>query len=178
MHRGHDVRKLILFLTVICTVAGCGGSQFGSTMYPDAVQPGDGVKNDTAILIVANGGSQTINYLQFVHSSLPAINARGINLPPGGIVAVPVPVGTSGLSLSNYALSAAPSGYLSTGASYGYIPVRTPPIDITSPGLYYVATVLPGQQPNYEIKPSSQQIARLKKERPELARLSPANFSW
>jgi hypothetical protein len=31
-----------------------------------------------------------------VHSSLPAINVRGINLLPGGILAIPVPVGTSG----------------------------------------------------------------------------------
>jgi hypothetical protein len=56
--------------------------------------------------------------------------------------------------------------------------VNTPPIDINSPGLYYVATVLPGQQPNYEIKPTGQQIAKLKKERPELARLTPVNFNW
>jgi hypothetical protein len=147
-------------------------------MYPEAVRPGDAVKNDTAVLIVANGGNQTINYLQFVHSSLPAINAGGINLSPGGIVAVPVPIGTSGLSLSNYTSSIAPAGYLPNGSSYGYIPVGTPPIDINSPGLYYVATVLPGQRPNYETKPTSQQIAKLKKERPELARLTPVNFNW
>lgn len=147
-------------------------------MYPDSVRPGDAIKNDTAVLIVGNGGSQTINYLQFVHSSLPAINARGINLPPGGIVAVPVSVGTSSLSLSNYTSPAAPAGYLSNGSSFGYIPVGTPPIDITSPGLYYVATIFPGQRPNYEVKPTNQQIARLKKDRPDLARLTPINFSW
>lgn len=147
-------------------------------MYPDAVRSGEAVRHDAALLIVANGGSQTINYLQFVHSSLPAINARGINLPPGGIVAVPVPVGTSGLSLSNYTSSAAPAGYLPSGASFGYVPVGTPPIDITSPGLYYVATIFPGQRPNYEVKPTTQQIVRLKKERPDLVRLRPVNFSW
>jgi len=175
---GPFVRKAIFFLSIVCMLAGCGGSQGLSTMYPEAVRPGDAVKNDTAVLIVANGGSQTINYLQFVHSSLPAINVRGINLLPGGILAIPVPVGTSGLSLSNYTSSTAPAGYLPSGSSFGYIRVNTPPIDINSPGLYYVATVLPGQQPNYEIKPTGQQIAKLKKERPELARLTPVNFNW
>ena len=171
-------RNLVLFSIAICALAGCGGSQFTSTMYPEAVQPGAAIKNDTAILIVANGGSQTINYLQFVHSSLPAINARDINLPPGGTVAIPVPVGTTGLSLGTYTSLAAPAGYLPNGSSFGYVPVRTPPIDITSPGLYYVATVLPGQRPNYEVRPTSQQIAGLKKQRPELAWLTPINFNW
>lgn len=90
---GASVRKTIFFLSVVCMLAGCGGSQGLSTMYPEAVRPGDAVKNDTAVLVVANGGGQTINYLQFVHSSLPAINARGINLPPGGVLAIPVPSG-------------------------------------------------------------------------------------
>jgi hypothetical protein len=175
---GKFVRHAILFSVVICALAGCGGSQFSSTMYPEAAQPGAAIKNDAAILIVANGGSQTINYLQFVHSSLPAINARDINLPPGGTVAIPVPVGTTGLSLSNYTSLAAPAGYLQNGSSFGYVPVRTPPIDVASPGVYFVATVLPGQRPNYEVRPTSQQIAGLKKQRPELARLTPVNFSW
>jgi hypothetical protein len=171
-------RNAVLFSIAVCALAGCGGSQFSSTMYPEAVQPGAAIKNDAAILIVANGGSQTINYLQFVHSSLPAINAGGINLPPGGTVAIPVPVGTTGLSLSNYTSSASPAGYLQNGSSFGYVPVRTPPIDVVSPGVYFIATVLPGQRPNYEVRPTSQQIAGLKKQRPELAQLTPINFNW
>ena len=71
-------------------------------MYPEAVQAGTAVKGDSAVVLVANGGDQTIDYLQFVHRGFPAINARGITLSPDGIVAIPVPVGTTGLYLSNY----------------------------------------------------------------------------
>jgi hypothetical protein len=60
----------------------------------------------------------------------------------------------------------------------GYIPVRTPPIDINSPGLYYVATILPGKQPNFETKPTAILLARLRKERPEISNLKSVNFSW
>ncbi len=150
----------------------------GSSMYPEALQAGSAIKADTAILLVGNGGTETINYLQFVHSSLPAINAGGISLPPGGIVAVPVPVGTTGLSLSNYTTSGRPGGYLSNGMALGYIPVRTPPLNVDSPGLYYVATIFPGQQHNFEIKPTGTLLSQFRKERPEVLGLKPVNFSW
>lgn len=150
----------------------------GSSMYPEALRAGSAIKADTAILLVGNGGTETINYLQFVHSSLPAINAGGISLPPGGIVAVPVPVGTTGLSLSNYTTSGRPGGYLSNGMALGYIPVRTPPLNVDSPGLYYVATIFPGQQHNFEIKPTGTLLSQFRKERPEVLGLKPVNFSW
>ena len=139
-------------------------------MYPEPLQAGSAIKSDTAIVLVGNSGSEVINYLQFVHSSLPAINASGITLAPGGIVAIPIPVGTSGLSLSNYTISRRPGGYLTNGAAFGYIPVRTPPIDINSPGLYYIATILPDRQPNFETRPTAVLLAKLKKERPEISR--------
>ena len=171
------MRRAALLLIVVATFGGCSSSGL-STMYPDAVQSGSAVKNDTAIVLVANDGSEAINYLQFVHSSLPAINARGINLAPGGIVAIPVPVGTNQLYLSNYTTAARPGGYFTNGSSYGYIRVDTPPFDVRSPGLYYVATIFPGQGRKFEVKPTAQQLAKLKKERPELAGLNPVNFSW
>lgn len=146
-------------------------------MYPDPLQAGSPIKADAAILLVGNGGTETIDYLQFVHSSLPAINARGIRLPPGGIVAVPVPVGTKGLSLSSYTISGRPAGYVN-GMAMGFIPVHTPRIDINSTGLYYVATIFPGQQRDFEIKPTGALLSQLRKERPEVSAVKPANFSW
>jgi hypothetical protein len=149
-----------------------------TSMYPEPLRAGSAIKADTAVLLVGNGGTETIGYLQFVHNSLPAINAHGISLSPGGIVAIAVPVGTTGLSLSNYTTSGRPGAYLPNGAALGYIPVRTPPIDINSPGLYYVATIFPGQQHNFEIKPTVTLLSQLRRERPEVLDLKPMNFSW
>jgi hypothetical protein len=171
------VFRIIITITAFALV-GCGTSGGSSVMYPEPVQSGSAIKSDTAIVLVGNGGSDVINYLQFEHSGLPAINARGITLAPGGIVAIPVPVGTSRLSLSNYTASRRPGGYLPNGMAMGYVPVRTPPIEINSPGLYYVATILPDQQPNFESRPNGAQLAKWRKERPELSSLKPVNFSW
>jgi hypothetical protein len=44
--------------------------------------------------------------------------------------------------------------------------------------LYYVATIFPGQQHNFEIKPAGILLSQLKKERPEILSLKPMNFSW
>jgi hypothetical protein len=173
------MRKAVFVVLLACTLAACNTTgNFYSTMYPEAVQAGTAVKEDTAILLVGNGGSETINYLQFVHSSLPAINARGISLAPNDIVAIPVSVGTTGLYLSNYTTSRRPGSYLPNGTAMGFVPVNTPNIDITSPGLYYVATVFPGQERGFDVKPTGVQLLKLRKERPELAGLKPVNFGW
>ncbi len=147
-------------------------------MYPEPLQVGGVIEANTAVVLVGNGGSETINYLQFVHDSLPAINARGISLPPGGIVGVRVPVGTTGLSLSNYTISRQPGGYLPNGSAYGYVPVSTPAININSRGLYYVATVFPGQERKFEIAPTPSALVKFRKERREIADLTPVNFNW
>jgi hypothetical protein len=171
------MRKTIVSIIVVTSLA-LGACNTTSSMYPEPLRAGSAIKVDTAVLLVGNGGTETIGYLQFVHNSLPAINARGISLSPGGIVAIPVPVGTTGLSLSNYTTSGRPGGYLPNGTALGYIPVRTPPIDINSPGLYYVATVFPGQQHNFEVRPTGALLSQLRKERPEVLDLKPVNFSW
>ena len=173
------MRGLLLVAVVACGLAGCNTTgDVASTMYPEAVRAGGAVKSDTAIVLVANGGSETINYLQFVHSGFPAINARGISLAPDGLVAIPVAVGTTGLELQNYTTTGRPGTYLPNGASMGFVPVHTPKIDLPSPGLYYVATVFPGQQRSFETRPTAVQLAKLRKERPELAALKPVNFTW
>jgi hypothetical protein len=130
------------------------------------------------VVLVGNGGSEAINYLQFTHSSMPAINARGIVLPPGGIVAVPIPVGTKSLTLSNYTTSGRPGGYLPNGMGYGYVPVRTPPIDISARGSYYVATIFPGVQKSFEVKPTPSMLSKFRNAFRKIASLKPMNFSW
>lgn len=169
------IRARFLVVIVSLVFAGCDTTG-GASMYPDAIQSGTVIKANTAVVLVGNGGDETINYLQFVHSSLPAINAREIRLQPGGIAAIPVPVGTTALSLSNFTTAGKPGGYLSNGMAFGYVPVRTPPIDINAPGLYYVATIFPGRQPNFDSKPIGSLAAKLKSERPELSGLKPMNF--
>jgi hypothetical protein len=171
------MHKAIFSIIIVASFA-LGGCNITSSMYPEPLQAGSAIKADTAVLLVGNGGAETIGYLQFVHNSLPAINARGISLPPGGVVAVPVPVGTTGLSLSNFTTSGRPGGYLPNGMAMGFIPVRTPPIDVDSSGLYYVATILPDRQPNFETRPTAILLAKLRKERPEISNLKPVNFSW
>jgi hypothetical protein len=174
--RGGLVRWLAIVLTS-CVLAACNltGS---SMMYPEVVRAGSTIDGTTAVVLVGNGGTQTINYLQFTHSSMPAINVQDITLAPGGIVAVPVPVGTKELELANYTIASRPAGYFTTGASYGYVPVRTPKVDIIDRGLYYIATVLPGQQPNYDVRPNPSMIMKFRNEHREVAGLKPINFNW
>ena len=170
------MRKAIFSIIIASFVLGACNTT--SSMYPEPVQAGSVIKNDAAIVLVGNSGSEIISYLQFVHNSLPAINAGGISLAPGGIIAIPVPVGTMGLSLSNYTTAGRPGSYLPNGMAMGFIPVRTPPIDINSPGLYYVATIFPGQRHAFEIKPTGTMLSQFRKERPEILDLKPVNFGW
>ncbi|WP_339036763.1 hypothetical protein WHZ78_04345 [Bradyrhizobium symbiodeficiens] len=173
------MRGWVFVVVAACALAGCNTTgDVASTMYPEAVRAGSPVKGDTAIVLVGNGGSETINYLQFVHSGFPAINARGISLAPDGVVAIPIAVGTARLELQNYTTTGRPGSYLPNGVSMGFVPVHTPTIDIPSPGLYYVATVFPGQQRSFETRPTALQLAKLRKEHPELAAMKPVNFSW
>jgi hypothetical protein len=131
-----------------------------------------------AVLLVGNIGPSSINYLQFVHSSLPAINVHGIDVPPNGIVAVPVPVGISSLSLADYTVSGHGGGYLPNGMAFGYIPVHTPKIDISSRGLYYIATIHAGSSEEYTAHPDPVMLMQFRKTHPQLASLKPINFSW
>jgi hypothetical protein len=144
------MRRSILLIVTSLALGACNTT----SMYPEPLRAGSAIKADTAVVLVGNGGIETIDYLQFTHSSMPAINAHGITLAPGGIVAIPVPVGTTKLSLNSYTVSGRPPVYLPSGASMGYRPVFTPPIDVNTPGLYYVATIFPGQPHDFEVKPA------------------------
>jgi hypothetical protein len=137
------------------------------------------IPNDMAVVLVGNAGPDTINYLQFTHSLIPAINAHDIVLPPDTVVAIPVPIGTRGLSLTTYTTTTRPGLYLPSGTPLGYMPVRTPPIDITSRGVYFIATLFPNRPgSNFEAEPNLTSLARLRSMKPQLAKLPPMNFAW
>jgi hypothetical protein len=109
---------------------------------------------------------------------LPAINAQGIDLPPNSILAIPVPVGLTGLSLEDYTVSGRGAGYLPNGMAIGYIPVHSPKINISSWGLYYIATVHPGSLDGYSTRPDPAMLMQFRKDHPAVANLKPINFSW
>ena len=137
-------------------------------MYPTALGNNSAVAEDVAVVLVGNGTPVTIDYLQFGHSNLPAINARGISISPGSIGAVPIPVGIKKLSLGTYTVAGRGAGYLPNGMNYGYNSVRTPPIDIRFRGVYYVATILPDPA----------MLRTFARNHPKIAKLKAINFSW
>lgn len=147
-------------------------------MYPSVLQTGQSVDDGMAVLLIGNAGPGSINYLQFDHSSPPAINVRGIDVPPNSIAAVPVPVGVSSLSLEDYTVSGRGGSYLPNGMSIGYIPVHTPGIDISSPGMYYIATIHAGLSARYSVRPDPAMLMQFRKTHPQLASLKTINFSW
>jgi hypothetical protein len=126
------LRRLAAMSALLSLVVACAGVPGKFSMYPSAIQAGQSVDDEMAVLLVGNVGPESINYLQFDHSSLPAINVRGIDVPPNSIVAVPVPVGISSLSLADYTVLGRGGYYLPNGMAIGYIPVHTPKTDIVS----------------------------------------------
>jgi hypothetical protein len=157
-------------------LAACVADNF--SMYPEPLRGGQSVNAGMAVLLIGNAGPASINYLQFDHSSLPAINVRGIDLPPNEIIAVPVPVGLKDLSLEDYTVSGRGAGYLPNGMAVGYIPVYTPKIDIAAQGLYYVATIHAGSSEKYSTTPDPAMLKQFRSTHPQLADLKPFNFSW
>jgi hypothetical protein len=172
------IRRLVVVSALLSLVVACASTPGKFSMYPSAMQAGQSVDDDMAVLLVGNAGPEGINYLQFVHSSLPAINVRGIDVPPNSIVAVPVPVGISSLSLGDYTVSGRGGGYLPNGMAIGYISVDTPGIDISSRGLYYIATIHAGSSERYTAHPDPATLTQFRKTHPQLASLKPINFSW
>lgn len=171
-----DLTRLgVAFLLLL---GACASLPENFAMYPQALDGNKNVPHDTAVVLVGNGGAATIGYLQFAHSSLPAINAYNLNLTANDIAAIPIPVGIKALSLHRYSLANRPGFYLPNGMAVGYSHVDSRAVDITTPGLYYVATVFPGMPKGHTAAPSPAILAHLKKTRPQLLHLKPINFDW
>jgi hypothetical protein len=156
-----------------------GGCSSNLEMNLDAVRADKDVEDNLAVVLVGNSGSVAIDYLQFTQSPMmPPIKVRNKNVPPNGIVAIPIPVGTKSLSLASYARTDRPPGYMPTGSYYGLISVNTPAIDIDAKGLYYVATVFPGKSEPFAAAPDPTALEEFRRAHPRLAQLNPVNFSW
>lgn len=169
--------RLFLFFCMLA-VGGCGSLPKGFSMYPEPLRVTDVIQPDTAIILVGVSGEAEINYLQFTHSSTPAINVR-FTARGNALVAVSVPVGIKGLSLGTISVVQRPSGYLSNGTPYGYVPIRTQKIDIDKRGLYYIATLETNSPGQFQTKAIPDQLKDFRELfRETVGNLEPVNFQW
>ena len=170
-------RLLSLFLLIACVSCSVPAN---FTMYPDRLTGSETLPPDMAIVLVGVTGQAAVDYLQFKHASMPAINARFSGSPEGNtIIAVPVPVGIKQLSLQVYTIAGRGAGYMPTGAPYGFITVATPKIDISTPGLYYIATLDVNQPGKYSQAPIADQLRAARvRFATSFTGQNPVNFAW
>lgn len=182
---GHALNWAIKKSAIICTLLVCGflagcATPPNFSMYPQRLQAGQNLAPDMAVVLVGITGPAAVNYIQFTHSSTPAINARFDGTPEANsIVAIPMPVGLKKLSLGVYTRAGRSGGYLPSGASFGYIDVRTPPLDITEPAIYYLATIDTARPGQYSLQPLESQLTAAKaKFADQFTGKKTANFAW
>jgi len=165
-----------LFAMVVLLM-GCASLPQKFTMYPSLLKEEDKLEADMAVVLVGVRGPGQLDYLQFGHGSLPAMNVR---FPPQGdsILAVPMPAGLSNLRLMTVTVAGRPAGYVGN-IPVGYVAVHTPPIGLIKPGLYYVATIDPTKPKEFSTSPVPEQLNEFRKRFPAVAsQLPPANFQW
>lgn len=173
-------RRLSLACAVGSLLAGCGTLDEVLEDGKPALKPGQTLAPNMAVVLVGIAGQPgggKPNYFNFGHSSWPNLTFKF----PGrasGIVAVPVPVGTKQLSLSELTLEGQPIQIVGTYVS-GYKSVKTPAIDIERPGIYYLATLTVWRDIQHAPDPIPLQLQQLKDEMGRtLAGLEPVNFQW
>lgn len=176
--------SIFAFVVVVPLLASCAlPAKF--EYYPNPISDASKVDSDVAVVIIGNEGPIDVNYLQFGHSSLPAINVKGGTmfgavsiLDAQSIVAIPIPIGIKQLSLSDYTSTKNPGRTLPNGMEFGYIRLDTPALDITEHGLYYMATIIPGTSAKYSVKPDAKLLEKFKRDYPNLSKMRPINFVW
>jgi hypothetical protein len=166
-----------LIVAVAVSLAGCAGTPENFSMYPIPVVKGQVLDSRTSVVLVGISGPTAVNYLQFTHSSLPAINVK-FSSQADSIVAIPVSVGIRQITLSTITLAGRPGSYVGS-MPVGYVPVRGQAIDINKVGIYYLAS-LDTSKPNESSSiPRTDQLLRLREELGNtLAGLQPINFQW
>lgn len=171
------IRRFVsVVLLILC--GACGSLPQNFSMNPVPIQANEKIQNGMAIVLVGITGPLGVDYLQFVHSSMPAINVR---FPARGneIVAVAVPVGLKRVSLQTITIAGRPGFYLPTGMSFGYVGVNTPRIEIDRPGIYYVATLDTATPGKFTEAPLPEQLVRYRQDSKEtIGDLEPINFRW
>ncbi len=163
----------------LCIALALGGCSQNFSLNFDAVTVDKDIEDNRAVILVGNGGTAAIDYLQFTQAApMPPINVRGKNVQPNGILAVPIPVGTKSLSLASYARTDRPTGVMPTGSYYGHIPVNTAAIDIDTKGIYYIVTLFPGRTDAPSPAPDPAALQQFRQAHPRLAQLPALNFAW
>ncbi len=165
-----------LITVVLLALSGCASLPDGFTMYPQPLGQDQKPPEGMAVVLVGVVGPGEVDYMQFNHSSLPAINVR---FPPraDSIVAIPMPVGIRDLKLSTITLKGRPGFYLGSVAA-GFTAVHTHRIDLAKPGLYYLATLDTSQPGKYVDKPIPLQLKELRARHTGLQSIQPVNFAW
>src|SRR3954447_20846644 len=115
--------RFAVWTIVSIILCGCAALPPKFTMYPDVLTGSEKVDGDMAVVFVGLSGPGAVNYLQFAHSSLPAINAR-FEPRTNTVVALPMPVGVKDLQVQTYTVAGRPAGYVGSMA-FGFISVRT-----------------------------------------------------
>ena len=172
------MRSAVLeIVAAIVLISGCASTPQKFTMYPTVLKDGDTVEPDMAVVLVGVQGPWQLDYLQFGHGSLPAINVR---FPPQGdlIIAVPLPVGLSNVRLMTVTVAGRPAGYVGS-IPVGFVGVHTPPVQLSQPGLYYIATINPAKPQEFATAPLPEQLNAFRKRFPAIAsQLQPMSFQW
>jgi hypothetical protein len=169
--------RFVVWAIIAVGLCGCAALPPKFTMYPDALTGSEKLDNDMAVVLVGLSGPGAVNYLQFAHSSLPAINAR-FAPRANTVVALPMPVGIKGLHIQTYTVAGRPAGYIGS-MPVGFISVRTTKIDIDAPGIYYLGTI---HTPEANRASETPDPAQLREARARLADAvdgkQPVNFRW
>jgi hypothetical protein len=171
------MKTRVLILTGLLAIAGCAGVPENFVDYPKPLTKGESVKSNSAIVLVGISGPVAVDYIQFGHSTFPAINAK---FPAQGdtIVAIPIATGVKQLAIWTITLAGRPGFYIGS-MPVGYIPVKTRAIDIDRPGIYYLATLDTSKPGASSPEPNPEQLLRLRETLGDaLAGLQPVNFQW
>lgn len=172
------IRTVALHAMAVIALAGCTALPPKFSMHPTPLTVGEIPDQDMAILLVGVTGPAAVDYLQFTHASMPAINVRFSGVADG-VVAVAVPVGLSEISLNSITLRGRPGFYLPTGMATGFIAINTPRVDIKKPGIYYVATIDTSNPRQYSLVPIAKQLNVAKQVYEKaFASRETVNFSW
>lgn len=144
-------------------------------MYPQPLLQDQPLPPGKAIILIGADGLDGVDYVQLHHLSMPAINIK--HMFASQIIAIPVAVGIRGLRFQVFTRSGQRSGYIGS-VGYGYIDIRSTPIDLDRPGLYFIGTILPAQGRAVP-EPVPAQLTALRNRLPKaLEGLEAVNFRW
>jgi hypothetical protein len=165
-------------LSLLILLSACADLPPNFTREPRTLFGHEELEENMAVVLVGVTGPSAVNYLQFVHDGLLAINVD-VTLYGSTIIAIPFPVGVKGLTLSTYTILGRRAGYFPSGLSFGYIGVETQEIDIDARGIYYMATLDLANPTVARGTPDPDRLREVKKRlQKQFEGRLPVNFQW